>query len=78
MANILTDILTKKHLQNFLLQGNLTVYSMHKKNKKKANKAAEIDASSHASEMQSRWRMQNVAPTIYTEAITPIMASRWR
>lgn len=39
------------------MQDNLTAYSMHKKNEKKANKPAqpaEIDASCHASDTQSR------------------------
>ena len=46
-------------------------YSMRKQNLKKANKTVEIDASFHASETQSRWRMQSVALAIYTKVITP-------
>ena len=42
---------------------------MRKQNLKKANKTAEIDASFHASETQSRWRMQSVALAIYTKVI---------
>ena len=43
---------------------------MRQQNLKKANKTVEIDASFHANETQSRWRMQSVALAINTKVIT--------